>query len=72
MTTGRHPMELLARTARTFRHQAWRSVRRLAAVLLLPYFAWILFATVLNWQFLDLNRGMDGLRMSNAVQRFEL
>jgi tryptophan-rich sensory protein len=48
------------------------NVRRLAALLMLPYLAWILFATVLNWQFLELNRGMDGLRMSNAVQRIEL
>ena len=32
----------------------WR-VRRLAAVLMLPYLAWILFATALNWQFLELN-----------------
>jgi translocator protein len=34
----------------------WR-VSRLAAVLLLPYLAWILFATVLNWQILQLNPG---------------
>ncbi len=32
----------------------WR-VRKLAAVLLLPYLVWILFATLLNWQFLQLN-----------------
>ena len=32
----------------------WR-VRRPAALLLLPYLAWILFATVLNWQFLEAN-----------------
>jgi tryptophan-rich sensory protein len=32
-------------------------VRRAAGVLLLPYLAWVLFATVLNWQFLQLNPG---------------
>ena len=32
----------------------WR-VRRPAALLLLPYLAWILFATVLNWRFLEAN-----------------
>lgn len=49
----------------------WR-VRRLAAVLLLPYLAWIVFATMLNWQFLVLNPGADGRDVSNAVQRIEL
>ena len=37
----------------------WR-VRRLAAWLLVPYLAWVLFATVLNWQFLVLNPRADG------------
>ena len=32
----------------------WR-VRRGAALLLLPYLAWVLFATVLNWEFLKAN-----------------
>ncbi len=49
----------------------WR-VRRLAAWLLVPYIAWILFATVLNWQFLALNPKADGAQGSNAVQRIEL
>jgi benzodiazapine receptor len=49
----------------------WR-VRRLAAWLLLPYLAWILFATVLNWQFLQLNPQADGADDSYAVQRIEL
>jgi tryptophan-rich sensory protein len=48
----------------------WR-VRRLAAWLLVPYIAWILFATVLNWQFLELNPSADGAQASNAVQRVE-
>ena len=49
----------------------WK-VRRTAALLLVPYLAWILFATALNWQFLQLNRDADGEEVSNAVQRFEL
>jgi benzodiazapine receptor len=49
----------------------WK-VRRAAALLLLPYLAWILFATALNWQFLQLNPDADGARPSNAVQRIEL
>ena len=49
----------------------WK-VRRVAGLLLLPYFAWVLFATVLNWQFLQLNPEADGVEVSNAVQRIEL
>ena len=49
----------------------WR-VRRLAAWLMVPYVAWILFAAVLNWQFLELNPGADGSNHSNAVQRIQL
>ena len=37
----------------------WR-VRALAGALLLPYLAWILFATVLNFQFLQLNPNASG------------
>lgn len=47
----------------------WR-VRRLAAVLLLPYLAWILFATALNWQFLQLNP--NAAEVTGAVERLEL
>lgn len=49
----------------------WR-VRRMAAWLMLPYLAWILFATVLNWQFLRLNPDLDGVDVSGAVQRIEI
>jgi translocator protein len=49
----------------------WK-VRRLAALLLLPYLAWICFASVLNWQFLELNRDLDGAEVPGAVQRIEL
>jgi tryptophan-rich sensory protein len=34
----------------------WR-VRRAAGLLMLPYLAWVLFATLLNWQLLQLNPG---------------
>ncbi len=47
-------------------------VRRVAGLLLLPYLAWILFATLLNWQFLQLNPGADGADVSGSVQRIEL
>jgi tryptophan-rich sensory protein len=49
----------------------WR-VRALAAVMLIPYLAWILFATVLNYHFLRLNPDADGARESGAVQRIEI
>ena len=49
----------------------WR-VRPLAGALLLPYLAWILFATVLNWQFLQLNPDADGMPTANAVTRVQL
>ena len=49
----------------------WK-VRSAAAWLLLPYLAWILFATVLNYEFLRLNRAADGAEGSYAVQRIEL
>jgi translocator protein len=49
----------------------WK-VRRAAALLLVPYLAWILFATVLNYEFLRLNPEADGVEGSYPVQRIEL
>ncbi len=49
----------------------WK-VRRLAALLLLPYLAWVLFATVLNWQFLQLNPDADGGTQNGAVERVRI
>ena len=49
----------------------WR-IRPLAGLLLAPYLAWILFATLLNYQFLAANPGMDGQEHSAAPQRIEL
>jgi tryptophan-rich sensory protein len=49
----------------------WR-VRRLAGLLLLPYLAWIAFATVLNWQFLELNPDGGGQQPGSGAQhRYE-
>lgn len=44
----------------------WR-VRPLAGALLVPYLAWVLFATALNWQFLEANPDADGREVSGAV-----
>ena len=49
----------------------WR-VRRVAGMLLLPYLAWVLFATFLNWQFIQANPDADGRPTSNAVSRFQI
>ena len=50
----------------------WR-VRKLAALLLLPYLAWICFATLLNYEFLRLNPDADGVEdPTRAIQRIEL
>ena len=42
--------------------EPWGSlaVDQSAGALLLPYLAWVLFATALNWQFLQLNPDADG------------
>lgn len=47
-------------------------VRRLAASLLLPYIAWVCFASLLNLQFLQLNAWADGAPGSGAAVRVEL
>ena len=49
----------------------WR-VRRSAALLLLPYLAWVLFATLLNWQFLLANPDADGRAVAPATTRIQL
>lgn len=46
---------LVAMTAVLF----WR-VRKIAGLLLVPYLAWVLFATALNYEFLRLNPQADG------------
>ena len=49
----------------------WR-IRWLAGALLLPYLAWILFATMLTWQYHELNPDADGRVVSGAVERIAL
>lgn len=49
----------------------WR-IRKLAGALLLPYLAWILFATVLNYEFLRLNPQADGAETSAASARVRI
>lgn len=49
----------------------WR-IRALAGALLLPYLAWVLFATVLNFQFLQLNPNADGGNIGGAVDRVRI
>lgn len=47
----------------------WR-VRKVAAYLLLPYLAWVLFATALNYQFIAENP--EGGSIEAPTERFEL
>jgi tryptophan-rich sensory protein len=49
----------------------WR-VRPLAGMLLLPYLGWVLFATVLNYEFLQANPGADGVELPVAAERIEI
>lgn len=51
---------------------AFYRVRPRAAFLLAPYLAWILFATLLNWQFLALNPDADGRPSPAASVRVQL
>lgn len=44
-------------------------VRRWAGILMLPYLAWILFATALNYQFLVINADASGKATQDEVQR---
>ena len=50
----------------------FRKVRGMAAAMLVPYFAWILFATFLTYEFRNANPGADGREVSGAVTRIEL
>ena len=49
----------------------WR-VRSAAALLLLPYLAWVLFATLLNYEFLRMNPDGGHGAVTEANQRFEI
>lgn len=47
-------------------------VRPVAALLLVPYVFWLLFATYLNYAFLEANPKMDGADGNGAVVRYEI
>jgi tryptophan-rich sensory protein len=49
----------------------WR-IRPVAGALILPYLAWICFASLLNYQFLALNPAADGAQGSGAAVRVTL
>ena len=49
----------------------WK-VRPLAGALLLPYLAWVCFAAVLNFQFLQLNPDADAGNADGAVERVRI
>ena len=49
----------------------WR-VRRNAGLLLLPYLAWVAFATLLNYEFLRMNPDGGHGAVTEASQRFEI
>ena len=49
----------------------WR-IRKLAGILLIPYLAWIVFATVLNYEFLRLNPDADGTDGVTASARVRI
>lgn len=49
----------------------WR-VRKAAALLLVPYLAWVLFAAVLNYQFIAANPDGGANAGEGAVERIEL
>ncbi len=50
----------------------FRLVRPVAALLMLPYLGWILFATLLTWQFHVANPDADGRNVSGAVTRVQI
>lgn len=45
----------------------WR-VRKIAGALLVPYLAWVVFATALNYEFLRLNPDADGVSGTAAAE----
>lgn len=47
-------------------------IRPLAGMLLLPYLAWLCFAALLNWQFVELNPDAELVHDSGATVRVQL
>ncbi len=51
---------------------AFRKVRPRAALLMLPYLAWIVFAGYLNWEIIRLNPNAEALAPGGARTQFDL
>ena len=49
----------------------WK-VRKIAAILLLPYLAWVCFATLLNYEFVRLNPDAGGEPQSDRIERVRI
>ncbi|MBA4764346.1 MAG: tryptophan-rich sensory protein [Erythrobacter sp.] len=49
----------------------WK-VRKLAALLLLPYLAWVCFATLLNYEFMRLNPDAESAGRGDAIERVRI
>lgn len=71
MTTGLYILVYVTLSLLVVIWAFWR-VRRLAALLLLPYLAWVAFATVLNYQFIVENPDGGSSEDSGAVERVTL
>jgi len=51
---------------------AFRKVRPRAALLMLPYVAWIMFAGYLNWEIMRLNPNAEALAPAPSRTQFDL
>lgn len=71
MTTGLYVLVYVTLSLLVVIWAFWR-VRRLAALLLIPYLAWVAFATVLNYQFIVENPDGGITDDSGAVERITL
>jgi benzodiazapine receptor len=49
----------------------WK-VRPIAGLLMLPFVLWVIFAAVLNYEFMAANPNADGREVSGATQRIEI
>ena len=72
MITGALVVVLLLDLAAVVTIALFWKVRPLAALLLVPYLLWLLFATYLNFAILQANPGMDGAASGGAVVRYQI